>query len=234
MRGATTTSDRSNPSPIFQSTRPMRGATHPVQFPVEGHGISIHAPHAGRDVLTVNAFTCATDNFNPRAPCGARPSVYFTRWTILWISIHAPHAGRDDSGGGHETAIIRFQSTRPMRGATKISSYIKPGEDISIHAPHAGRDPVFPAVRQCCTDFNPRAPCGARPRRSGLCRSRRDFNPRAPCGARLQEDTLSIDRYTFQSTRPMRGATGSLKVSVWVTGFQSTRPMRGATCFKLS
>ena len=34
----------------------------------------------------------------------------------------------------------KFQSTRPIRGATKISSYIKPGEDISIHAPHTGRD----------------------------------------------------------------------------------------------
>ena len=40
-----------NQKPIFQSTRPMRGATpyHPVVL--VDHDISIHAPHAGRDPI---------------------------------------------------------------------------------------------------------------------------------------------------------------------------------------
>ena len=34
---------------VFQSTRPMRGATNGVPFCAIIHEISIHAPHAGRD-----------------------------------------------------------------------------------------------------------------------------------------------------------------------------------------
>ena len=35
----------------FQSTRPMRGATSACSFKNDIHHVSIHAPHAGRDVL---------------------------------------------------------------------------------------------------------------------------------------------------------------------------------------
>ena len=37
------------PQGIFQSTRPVRGATGAARRPLEGEGISIHAPRAGRD-----------------------------------------------------------------------------------------------------------------------------------------------------------------------------------------
>ena len=79
-------------------------------------------------------------NFNPRAPCGARriTSSYiscivmisihaphagrdYPEYNILYlytISIHAPHAGRDQPYNIHYTPNFRFQSTRPMRGAT--------------------------------------------------------------------------------------------------------------------
>ena len=57
---------------LFQSTRPMRGATAVVCVQEPLTLISIHAPHAGRDsaqrLLAV---------------------------VMLPISIHAPHAGRD-------------------------------------------------------------------------------------------------------------------------------------------
>ena len=61
--------------------------------------------------------------------------------------------------------------------------------DISIHAPRAGRDrrPRPPAA--CQNNFNPRAPCGARPPASSAWRELRYFNPRAPCGARQQKYT---------------------------------------------
>ena len=58
--------------------------------------------------------------------------------------------------------MAKFQSTRPVRGATGVG-----GEEImklivSIHAPRAGRDVNgfhgFPFTK----GFNPRAPCGAR------------------------------------------------------------------------
>ena len=59
----------------FQSTLPLRGATHAVRVGAEQQGISIHTPLAGSD-------RCTT--------CG--------RWLRgLPISIHTPLAGSDDS-----------------------------------------------------------------------------------------------------------------------------------------
>ena len=80
-------------------------------------------------------------NFNPRAPCGARPAASVTGAINIFISIHAPHAGRDKRTqlmGALFTWL--FQSTRPMRGATCHKGLTLGKVGISIHAPHAGRD----------------------------------------------------------------------------------------------
>ena len=170
------------------------------------YDISIHAPHAGRDQCVVGQKN-ARRNFNPRAPCGARPPK-----------------------GGTKVVTDRFQSTRPMRGATDRRPRTADRVSISIHAPHAGRDnlrmrstvpnqhfnPRAPcgARRNSCIlskishHFNPRAPCGARRTPiSSIRRRESDFNPRAPCGARHHERPGARRTATFQSTRPMRGAT---------------------------
>ena len=147
-------------------------------------------------------------DFNPRAPCGARP-------------------GR--SAPDHRQNI--FQSTRPMRGATRGSVVPIPAVQFQSTRPMRGATSPWGRVRPCQTDFNPRAPCGARPdeassappgrsisihaphagrdvrRRCGRA-WRRNFNPRAPCGARLVYANISVKSREFQSTRPMRGATG--------------------------
>ena len=125
--------------------------------------------------------------FNPRAPCGAR------------------RACRTSACG-----TARFQSTRPVRGATR-----------------AGRRGYAPG-----RDFNPRAPCGARlyktaafvwikkfqstrpVRGATLCLHgppppENHFNPRAPCGARLHRRADPALYGRFQSTRPVRGATSA-------------------------
>ena len=149
----------------FQSTRPIRGATPgpilqrrdfnpraPYGARLQGGqlfqgrvGISIHAPHTGRDSsIPVDAppppafqstrpmrgatenqhyAGCGPGHFNPRAPCGARPC-----------------------GQLCTPACPPFQSTRPMRGATYTRDIKVPEAGISIHAPHAGRDP---ACRTC-------------------------------------------------------------------------------------
>ena len=128
------------------------------------------------------------------------------------------------------TVIDKFQSTRPVRGATIPCIRPYRAEPISIHAPRAGRDgpynpPFYPKTR----DFNPRAPCGARPWFSGCRTGLSHFNPRAPCGARLVCRQLCLQVVPFQSTRPVRGATNKdLKITSTVL-FQSTRPVRGAT-----
>ena len=102
----------------FQSTRPMRGATLCGELLLCLLGVSIHAPHAGRDSGYIG-FPSRSRSFNPRAPCGARLSGL----------LRCPDCGR-------------FQSTRPMRGATTVVTPIVKDKD----------------------GFNPRAPCGARRR----------------------------------------------------------------------
>ena len=66
-------------------------------------------------------------------------------------------------------------------------------------------------------------------RGAGRCKS--DFNPRAPCGARRPSSpaTAAVIR-TFQPTRPLRGATVyGVRWLALEHAFQPTRPLRGAT-----
>ena len=169
--------------------------------------ISIHAPRAGRDRRPCRWFRRHW-NFNPRAPCGARP-------VAVAIGV----------------LIYKFQSTRPVRGATATVRLGQTSFPISIHAPRAGRD--FPAAADFAAVSN--------------------FNPRAPCGARRQVHLcVRLPLKGFQSTRPVRGATQAAvaqAVEEYISihapragrdrhpggpgrrqlRFQSTRPVRGAT-----
>ncbi len=103
---------------MFQSTRPVRGATDEGITDLCGAVVSIHAPRAGRDILASQQPNAAF-GFNPRAPCGARP--------------------------GYECRVSGaqgFQSTRPVRGATTRGNAFRDQYHVSIHAPRAGRDIV--------------------------------------------------------------------------------------------
>ena len=104
---------------------------------------------------------------------------------MMPISIHAPHTGRDSPPAGVRPRNYRFQSTRPIRGATAQGLQVAPIREhfnprapygarphvdtlllyvqaISIHAPHTGRDPGFLNFPLILSNFNPRAPYGAR------------------------------------------------------------------------
>ena len=58
---------------------------------------------------------------------------------------------------------LKFQSTRPARGATVVRHGLAIGLGISIHAPREGRDEDHEGTNAQHVDFNPRAPRGARP-----------------------------------------------------------------------
>ena len=191
---------------LFQSTRPLRGAT--TRRPISTSGMR---------------------NFNPRAPCGARLSDCTLGIECPNISIHAPLAGRDvtinpiavPSFPFQSTRPLRgatppqepsgrgraFQSTRPLRGATDVVFLSLFQELISIHAPLAGRD-CEPGGRWRMGQISIHAPLAGRdfgkrwsPRQAA------DFNPRAPCGARPENCAEVPLASSFQSTRPLRGAT---------------------------
>ena len=141
MRGATYPRAKILVAQKFQSTRPMRGATHRRRCLPSLYGVSIHAPHAGRDdgrygvqvcrVVSIHAPHAGRDmliargsrgraGFNPRAPCGARR---------VSMRVHL--------------RLKVFQSTRPMRGATRTHPRKATSGLVSIHAPHAGRDLAY-------------------------------------------------------------------------------------------
>ncbi len=132
----------------------------------------------------MNKFWNWIANFNPRTPCGVRPS----------------------STGSLCTCRI-FQSTHPMRGATQRHSGRQPRSSISIHAPHAGCDGTAWEVAVPERYFNPRTPCGVRRIRRSCSRPRGHFNPRTPCGVRPKTAADKYEAQQFQSTHPMRGAT---------------------------
>ena len=146
------------------------------------------------------------------------------------ISTHAPLAGRDRGGQVADVAV-----------------------NISTHAPLAGRDARPMAATTASTDFNPRAPCGARRALPLQGRGTRYFNPRAPCGARRIEGGAGSNFLSYFNPRAPCGARRHIRghsryipqISTHAplagrdvipnqTGlinkeFQPTRPLRGAT-----
>ena len=149
---------------VFQSTRPVRGATygdHTYCFVCE---VSIHAPRAGRDCSRTKSIA-THDGFNPRAPCGARPRGFL-----------------------NDARRVSFQSTRPVRGATERTRGMRFTQAVSIHAPRAGRDRASSSARSIQSKFQSTRPVrGATQILYYIQKSLHSFNPRAPCGARQQK-----------------------------------------------
>ena len=95
LRGATAAMQKELRDLEFQSTLPLRGATPASSWFSTLATISIHAPLAGSDVM-VRLIPYLSLYFNPRSPCGERPCV-----------------------GAVLIFTLRFQSTLPLRGATR-------------------------------------------------------------------------------------------------------------------
>ena len=130
--------DGANKSALFQSTRPVWGATRVREGSAQHAGVSIHAPRVGRDLNYIGV-SPVLESFNPRAPCGARRTAI-----------------------NNDCIEETFQSTRPVWGATNGMHLKTMNIFVSIHAPRVGRDKgsFVPRTKGVC--FNPRAPCGAR------------------------------------------------------------------------
>ena len=154
------------------------------------------------------------DDFNPRSPCGERHKVMPEGWdgkafqsTLpVWgatrrrgdahgrgeISIHAPRVGSDSITRTRPRRLERFQSTLPVWGATIFKCHDCGRSTISIHAPRVGSDDLLATWVSGVCNFNPRSPCGERPR--SIC----------VCGHRV----------AYQSTLPVWGATSMVDLLV--------------------
>ena len=167
----------------FQSTHPLRGATLSGVGHARKEGISIHAPLAGCDLgrdgymliargISIHAPLAGCDtswpppwrcwrhfnprtpcgvrrafprapagrrDFNPRTPCGVRRQTCWMRPKSERFQSTHPLRGATRNEANH-IAQNRFQSTHPLRGATLQQQETQRLRDISIHAPLAGCD----------------------------------------------------------------------------------------------
>ena len=149
-------------------------------------------------------------NFNPRAPCGARPrsSSGLTAWRSIsihglrvepderiphrrlpgGISIHGLRVEPDIEVIDRELWEGNFNPRAPCgarrfvySGVISIPIFQSTG---SVWSPTA----VERRLKNLPDNFNPRAPCGARPYcYFAMKLTNGNFNPRAPCGARRPE-----------------------------------------------
>ena len=82
--------------------------------------------------------------------------------------------------------MSKFQSTRPVWGATHAFGHGLHTLRISIHAPRVGRD-VCDVISSLSVSFQSTRPVwGATITGDEGYRAKFHFNPRAPCGARQQ------------------------------------------------
>ena len=145
----------------FQSTHPMRGATVANMVKAVGFAISIHAPHAGCDPRRC----CPSRRggyFNPRTPCGVRQRPFRRSRRSPYFNPRTPCGVRPCACALRASMLVEFQSTHPMRGATRVRLYRGFCVYISIHAPHAGCETNRKKFFFCNCHFNPRTPCGVR------------------------------------------------------------------------
>ena len=191
--------------------------------------VSIHAPRAGRDCSS--PWCCARGRcFNPRAPCGARRRINRPcHQGRTRFNPRAPCGARRRPSP--QSSLFRwFQSTRPVRGATPVSGIARKERRVSIHAPRAGRDVLMPEMVARVLCFNPRAPCGARPRETREARPRRPVSIHAPRAGRDHRGRVHRLGDSVSIHAPRAGRDGHVtSTHASEQRFQSTRPVRGAT-----
>ncbi len=148
--------------------------------------------------------------FNPRAPCGARPFLP-TRQCLP----------------------KEFQPTRPLRGATaKLLTTLLPLV-FQPTRPLRGATPLVDFGLDLVNNFNPRAPCGARPHPARRCPAQATFQPTRPCGARLFCAFPRTRSGQYFNPRALAGRDTSSRTRGQDNEISTHAPLRGATNFIL-
>ncbi len=213
-------------------------------------GVSIHAPHAGRDrkrAPQCSATWIRDVSIHALPTRGATMIWKDARHGMKKFQLRGPR-GRDEIPVTDFARYRRFNPRAPTRGATPFTGADRSRRcprskiAVSIHAPHAGRDDAGAASTRRCTSrrlFQSTRPtrgatiCAySAGHRATFCA--RGFNPRAPRGARRQLCRAFFRaglRVAVSTPRAPRGARRSLPQSARPAGkyrcFQSTRPTRG-------
>ena len=146
----------------FQSTLPVWGATHHDELVQTAVQISIHAPRVGSDGFLLPG-SIPQLHFNPRSPCGERRAARAGGVQQKHFNPRSP-CGERRRRGSRSCGGRQFQSTLPVWGATSKYFFDNWGRRISIHAPRVGSDRFPGCDFLVSSHFNPRSPCGERPR----------------------------------------------------------------------
>ena len=123
------------------------------------------------------------------------------------ISIHATHTGGDARQQVRNFAVRIFQSTPPIRVATRDAVPCRLAFDISIHATHTGGDPAVAICPGRRAYFNPRHPYGWRPSSSLAIKCSGPFQSTPPIRVATRHPISMSSASVFQSTPPIRVAT---------------------------
>ena len=169
--------------------------------------VSVHALLAECD-RPMPAVMCLTGSFNPRTPCGVRPS---------WERVSGPERGFQSTHSLRSATIFPrrpggcrgFQSTHSLRSATQVQTWAGDKMQVSIHALLAECDPLPLLTYLGAHRFQ----------------STHSLRSATRMECRLRQ---IVER--FQSTHSLRSATQWPKRAAPCLSFQSTHSLRSATC----
>ena len=191
----------------FQSTHSLRSATDAALTRGAAPAVSIHALLAECDAIP-EAYRSCLRGFNPRTPCGVRPTTMARRTPPPWFQ--STHSLRSATLQGHcrsqdfQVSIHALLAECDRWHVPHLITLL-----VSIHALLAECDWCFGVFHsQCCFWFQSTHSL----RSATSCFSVRPasqtgFNPRTPCGVRLMA-IWSLNRTVrFQSTHSLRSAT---------------------------
>ena len=120
---------------------------------------------------------------------------------------------------------VKFQPTRPLRGATFYLGVISASVDISTHAPLAGRDLVMVLILTTIL-ISTHAPLAGRDDCAPYSFDKSLISTHAPLAGRdALTSAMVMCRRKFQPTRPLRGATsGTYTGSCAILDFNPRAP----------
>ena len=128
---------------LFQSTHPLRGATDAFDRLNAECCISIHAPLAGCDGMSLSLSRRTFSYFNPRTPCGVRPPTTFCSRVPTNFNPRTPCGVRLE----HPSKSVlptRISIHAPLAGCDRnVRAHKVQDLVISIHAPLAGCDAMY-------------------------------------------------------------------------------------------
>ena len=163
LRGATPIFNENYRAKLFQSTLPLRGATRGLRRAVH------RACH-----------------FNPHSPCGERPSSDTCSVRVTYFNPHSPCGERRPYTSSPKYSLL-FQSTLPLRGATRpASKRYSANSNFNPHSPCGERrsDSISTSTPNV---FQSTLPLRGATSASLWMKATWYFNPHSPCGERPQK-----------------------------------------------